>query len=306
MISTSASSTTGTSTSMSMGASVLQANPMNSDATNLTTDNHNNGNNAGSTGPNKGTSRVSDSRRSNKPIMEKRRRARINNCLNELKALILDAMKKDPARHSKLEKADILEMTVKHLQNLQRQQQTVPDPAAIGKFRAGFTECANEVGKFPGLETTVKRKLLLHLSNSLNHAMPELSSSQPQIHILPSPQRSPEQSVPNQGIILSNGTGTSIPLLPTRLPNGDIAFVLPASTTQNAATSPVPLLVPIMSEHSSSTVSEVSGSSYSPSQSPELMDAMYMGTPQQKPLSLVVRRQNPEEENGEGLPWRPW
>lgn len=27
--------------------------------------------------------------------MEKRRRARINNCLNELKSLILDAMKKD-------------------------------------------------------------------------------------------------------------------------------------------------------------------------------------------------------------------
>ena len=51
-------------------------------------------------------------RRSNKPIMEKRRRARINNCLNELKTLILDATKKDPARHSKLEKADILEKTV--------------------------------------------------------------------------------------------------------------------------------------------------------------------------------------------------
>lgn len=32
---------------------------------------------------------------SNKPIMEKRRRARINNCLNELKTLILDATKKD-------------------------------------------------------------------------------------------------------------------------------------------------------------------------------------------------------------------
>lgn len=31
----------------------------------------------------------------NKPIMEKRRRARINHCLNELKTLILDAMKKD-------------------------------------------------------------------------------------------------------------------------------------------------------------------------------------------------------------------
>lgn len=31
----------------------------------------------------------------NKPIMEKRRRARINQCLNELKALILDATNKD-------------------------------------------------------------------------------------------------------------------------------------------------------------------------------------------------------------------
>lgn len=30
--------------------------------------------------------------------MEKRRRARINNCLNELKTLILDAMKKDVSR----------------------------------------------------------------------------------------------------------------------------------------------------------------------------------------------------------------
>jgi len=48
---------------------------------------------------------VKSDRRSNKPIMEKRRRARINNCLNELKTLILDATKKDPARHSKLEKS---------------------------------------------------------------------------------------------------------------------------------------------------------------------------------------------------------
>lgn len=39
--------------------------------------------------------RSSENRRSNKPIMEKRRRARINNCLNDLKTLILEAMKKD-------------------------------------------------------------------------------------------------------------------------------------------------------------------------------------------------------------------
>lgn len=34
-------------------------------------------------------------RKTHKPIMEKRRRARINHCLNEIKSLILEAMNKD-------------------------------------------------------------------------------------------------------------------------------------------------------------------------------------------------------------------
>lgn len=37
----------------------------------------------------------SEHRRATKPIMEKRRRARINHSLNELKSLILDALHKD-------------------------------------------------------------------------------------------------------------------------------------------------------------------------------------------------------------------
>ena len=56
-------------------------------------------------------------RKSQKPIMEKKRRARINDCLNQLKALVLET-DSDRSRHSKLEKADILEMTVRYLQTL--------------------------------------------------------------------------------------------------------------------------------------------------------------------------------------------
>lgn len=85
---------------------------------------------------------------SNKPIMEKRRRARINNCLNELKNILLEAMKKDPARHSKLEKADILELTVRHLQNIQRNQLAIAmatDPTVLHRFKNGFSECVTEV-----------------------------------------------------------------------------------------------------------------------------------------------------------------
>ncbi|PNF35675.1 Protein deadpan [Cryptotermes secundus] len=116
-----------------------------------------------------------EQRRSNKPIMEKRRRARINHCLNELKALILDAMKKDPARHSKLEKADILEMTVKHLQTIQRQQLAVAvatDPTVLHKFKTGFNECASEVSRYisriEGVEPAVKQRLVAHLSSCVS------------------------------------------------------------------------------------------------------------------------------------------
>lgn len=37
-------------------------------------------------------------RKTHKPIMEKRRRARINHCLNEIKTLILEAMNKDVSK----------------------------------------------------------------------------------------------------------------------------------------------------------------------------------------------------------------
>jgi Helix-loop-helix DNA-binding domain len=61
-------------------------------------------------------------KRTNKPLMEKRRRARINQSLAILKALILESNAKNTktqdgqSKHSKLEKADILELTVRHFQ----------------------------------------------------------------------------------------------------------------------------------------------------------------------------------------------
>ncbi|KAF7239385.1 Transcription factor HES-1 [Varanus komodoensis] len=117
---------------------------------------------------------ASEHRKSSKPIMEKRRRARINESLGQLKTLILDALKKDSSRHSKLEKADILEMTVKHLRNLQRAQMTAAlsaDPTVLGKYRAGFNECMNEVTRFlstcEGVNTEVRSRLLGHLSTCL-------------------------------------------------------------------------------------------------------------------------------------------
>ncbi|KAM8829457.1 hairy-related 9 [Synchiropus picturatus] len=130
---------------------------------------------------------ASEHRKSSKPIMEKRRRARINESLGQLKTLILDALKKDSSRHSKLEKADILEMTVKHLRNLQRVQMSAalsPDASVLSKYRAGFNECMNEVTRFlstsEGVNTEVRSRLLSHLSSCMGQMMyPQQAPSQP-------------------------------------------------------------------------------------------------------------------------------
>lgn len=181
-----------------------------------------------------------------------------------------------PARHSKLEKADILEMTVKYLENLQRQQAAMTqatDPNVVNKFKAGFSECANEVNRFPGIEPQVKRRLFQHLSNCLNGVKTEVSQTpQPQspqttvqVHILPSPPSSPEQehihshhqSQPQQqshitatpnGYFLTNGSGNGVQLIPTKMANGNIAFVLPQSVPTQTQ---IPMLVPIPSRTAS-------------------------------------------------------
>ncbi|XP_071945999.1 uncharacterized protein [Antedon mediterranea] len=116
--------------------------------------------------------KTSEGRKSSKPLMEKRRRARINDSLGQLKTLILEATNKDSSRHSKLEKADILEMTVKYLRNMQRHQiasALATDPTLLGRYRAGYNECMGEVSRFLNsaeLNSDVQTRLIGHLAST--------------------------------------------------------------------------------------------------------------------------------------------
>ncbi|CAL8324069.1 unnamed protein product [Merluccius merluccius] len=206
---------------------------------------------------------ASEHRKSSKPIMEKRRRARINESLGQLKTLILDALKKDSSRHSKLEKADILEMTVKHLRNLQRVQMTAAlstDATVLSKYRAGFNECMNEVTRFlstsEGVNTEVRSRLLGHLSGcmgqmiAMNYPHQQQQHQQPQ-HQQPPPHLSqplhvqlpstlPVNGVPSMGCKLSPAEAASPPkvfggfqLVPAN--DGQFAFLIPNPAFASAA-----------------------------------------------------------------------
>ncbi|MBN3295558.1 hairy-related 6 [Amia ocellicauda] len=220
---------------------------------------------------------ASEHRKSSKPIMEKRRRARINESLGQLKTLILDALKKDSSRHSKLEKADILEMTVKHLRNLQRAQMTAAlntDPTVLGKYRAGFSECMNEVTRFlstcEGVNTEVRTRLLGHLANCMSQINAMNYPTQPQIpagpphpafsqQLVQIPGASPQTNVmPLNGVPpCKGGSAVSLPAEAAKVYGGfqllpatdGFAFLIP-----NAAFAPNGPVIPVYANNVSTPV----------------------------------------------------
>ncbi|XP_044205644.1 transcription factor HES-5-like [Thunnus albacares] len=96
-----------------------------------------------------------------KPLVEKLRRERINSSIEQLKSLLgPEFLKQQP--DSKLEKADILEMTVCFLRRLQQQHQDV-ESAAVDQ---GYSRCIQEVAHFLSTEvkTQSQRRLLNHFN----------------------------------------------------------------------------------------------------------------------------------------------
>jgi len=118
-------------------------------------------------------SRTHQYRKVMKPLLERKRRARINSCLDELKDLMVDALQTEGESIAKLEKADVLELTVRHLQKLKRQQMLALNPQVdLDRYHAGYTACATEVSRclasVPGVDITLGTRLMSHLGQKLN------------------------------------------------------------------------------------------------------------------------------------------
>ncbi|XP_061924598.1 transcription cofactor HES-6-like isoform X1 [Entelurus aequoreus] len=105
-------------------------------------------------------------RKVRKPLVEKKRRARINESLQELRGLLEDS----DQLHSKMENAEVLEMTVKKVEDILKNRSQEADTLsheASERFAAGYIQCMHEVHTFvstcPGIDATVAAELLNHL-----------------------------------------------------------------------------------------------------------------------------------------------
>ncbi|CAL8343506.1 unnamed protein product [Arctogadus glacialis] len=134
-------------------------------------------------------SSAKEERKLRKPLIERKRRERINTCLDQLKETVIGAFRLD---QSKLEKADILEMTVKHLQNIQSHKRNA-DPTlgleAQQKYSTGYIECMHEVHNMLLTCEWMDKALGSRLLNHLLKSLPRSTDERPL-------QRTPRQDTP--------------------------------------------------------------------------------------------------------------
>ncbi|XP_071351059.1 transcription factor HES-5-like [Trachinotus anak] len=94
-----------------------------------------------------------------KPVVEKMRRDRINSCIEQLKVLLeKEFNKQDP--NAKLEKADVLEMTVVFL----KQQLQPQSSSALVAHSDGYSHCWKETLHFLS-QNSLKEVTLPHLQH---------------------------------------------------------------------------------------------------------------------------------------------
>ncbi|KAH8385905.1 hypothetical protein KR200_006276, partial [Drosophila serrata] len=123
-----------------------------------------------------------------KPMLERKRRARINKCLDELKDLMVATLESEGEHVTRLEKADILELTVTHLQKMkqQRQHKKASGNESLSPaegFRSGYIHAVNEVSRslsqLPGMNVSLGTQLMTHLGQRLNQIQPAVKEVLP-------------------------------------------------------------------------------------------------------------------------------
>ncbi|KAF3703225.1 Hairy/enhancer-of-split related with YRPW motif protein 2 Protein gridlock [Channa argus] len=135
------------------------------------------------------------SRKKRRGIIEKRRRDRINNSLSELRRLVPTAFEKQGS--AKLEKAEILQMTVDHLKMLQATGSkgfVNAHALALDFLSLGFRECLTEVSRYLSAVECLdsgdplRSRLLSHLTSCASQRdAAALTAASPHHHQQPHP-----------------------------------------------------------------------------------------------------------------------
>jgi hypothetical protein len=153
---------------------------------------------------------------------------------------------------SKLDKADILEMTVSHLRQIHHQQLSAAMAAStsvVQRYREGYMECATEAVRYMETSRAYPNDMVLRVRTNLAHKM-GYSHSQP----LSSESYRNDYSTVNDLSVLSDISATSTPVkVKVESPNSS---AISTDSGFYSAFSPLLMQVPrVKQEHDISTTS---------------------------------------------------
>ncbi|KAB0801243.1 hypothetical protein PPYR_05597 [Photinus pyralis] len=256
------------------------------------------------------------SRKKRRGVIEKKRRDRINTSLSELKRLVPSAFEKQGS--SKLEKAEILQMTVDHLKMIHAKGLDAltydPHKYAMDYHGMGFRECVAEVVRYleriEGLD--MQNPLRLRLTSHLQccAAQRELATKQattagpwsypatqpyPPLNPLPSPVGPNHGPIGNLGIQQQTTSGLHHQNVHHDL--GSFDATTTCSQTSVSPADPSARLAPVTTVLTPLTTSTATSLGYPPHQY----------TPNSFSVPTTSHHQNYNQNNTQGMkPYRPW
>ncbi|KAK3588581.1 hypothetical protein CHS0354_001906 [Potamilus streckersoni] len=272
-------------------------------------------------------------RKKRRGVIEKRRRDRINASLSELRRLVPSAFEKQGS--SKLEKAEILQMTVDHLQYLHSKGINgcnYPDPHALATdyHSVGFRECAAEVARYLvtvegiDLQDPMRLRLLSHL---------QCYSAQRETSAKVSYQNSSWNAMPSHSALSTENshynTTSTVSSMSSMLPSHSttehafssnsgllsVAFATDHRLNQSDVLSPLPSHMRLSAASNMSGSSQISSTNTVSSQqsSTNFLPALPSQSHSQFPVSFNVNtvmspnNSNPYSNLTSGMkPYRPW
>ncbi|XP_050316933.1 enhancer of split m8 protein-like [Bactrocera neohumeralis] len=118
-----------------------------------------------------------------KPLLERQRRARINNCLEALKKLVAELQADEAVL--RMDKAELLEQTLVFVrQQCRSKAQQQSAQVHTDSFRNGYMNAVNEVSRVmastPGMSVQVGKSVMTHLGRSFNRLQQEQQHQQQQ------------------------------------------------------------------------------------------------------------------------------
>ncbi|KAL4236624.1 Transcription factor [Mactra antiquata] len=153
-------------------------------------------------------------RKIRKPMIEKKRRDRMNQSIEMLKTLISDTIKQQTAPLTKLDKAEILELTVYHLTQAERRQHSVTMATESTSYNQGFKDCAKVAIEYMQNNAMIEETV----TNGLNRHLHITYTSRDQRKTFSSPnEECCSESTANRHMVLRNVNRLSTPVRENRV-----------------------------------------------------------------------------------------